>query len=316
MTPAVAEERAMAVGLPVMWRRMSLLTQVVLFILTAAAVAAFYLLMEELRLPKGIVAAAVSIAVAELLIRRVHFWRTGVESALWIAGLVAFIASLPSSGKPEAILAFVAAAAIAGWRMRNALFGASAFVLIAAYLAAKHWPWIAAAFSIAVCLGALVAELRIWRRPSAELLWQALLIVMPIVAYVVVKIRPHVVEVFVVLAALLLATGIHDRLRVVLLASAISIGIAGIAVRPRIPLSDEAVLIAAGAIALAIAAALMRALRGRSTGFVTLHEPHELDELLQIAASLPLAVPSAAAAKPAHAGGGGEFGGAGASGDF
>jgi len=186
-TPTIAEERALALRRPGQWRRASIITQIVLFILTAIGIVAFFWLCDLIHLPRGWITAAVSIAVAELLIQRLHFWRTGVESALWIGGLFAFVVSLPSSGKPEAILAFVAASAIAGWRMRNALFGTLATVLVAVYMIVKEWPWLAAGFALAVCLTALVAETRLWQRPSTEFLWEGLLIVMPVVAYVPIK---------------------------------------------------------------------------------------------------------------------------------
>lgn len=112
-----------------------------------------------------------------------------------------------------------------------------------------------------------------------------------------------------------LAAGIHFRLRIVLLAFAVSMAIAAIEFRHQIPLSDETCLIFAGAIVLAAAGILMRALRGRDRGFVLDAERHELDEALQIAATLPLATPSATPTRPTPAGGG-EFGGAGASGQF
>src|ERR1700730_2219092 len=96
--PAPAEERAKT------WRHMSLIVQIVFFVLTIVAMSAFYGLCRLLSLPAGSIILVSSIAVAEMLIRRAHFWRTGVESALWLGGLYAFIFSLPSSGKPEALL--------------------------------------------------------------------------------------------------------------------------------------------------------------------------------------------------------------------
>lgn len=319
MTPTVAEERAMALRRPGTWRRMSILTQIVLFILTAAAVAAFSWLCELLEFPRGVVTAIAAIGLAEFLILRKHFWRTGVESALWIGGLFAFIVALPSSGKPEAILAFVAASAIAGWRMRNALFGVLAAVLVVVYLQEKHWPWIAAAFALAVAIVALIAELRVWQRPSTEFLWQIALLVMPVAAYVPVTHRAigdlRVVLIFALLAVLLILIGVRFRLPIVLAASAIALAIAAIEARPRIGFSAETYLIVAGAVVLAVAAALMQALRGGERGFVLTEEPHEIDELLQIAGTLPLATPAAASAQATPTGGG-QFGGAGASGQF
>ncbi len=319
MMPSVAQERALALRRPTPWRRASLITQIVLFFLTLLGIAALYWLSDELAMPKGWITAIVSIVVAELLIQRVRFWRTGVESALWIGGLFAFIIALPSSGKPEAILVFVAAAAIAGWRVRNALFGTLALVLVTVYIMAKERPWLAAAFAIAVAVVALFAETRHWQRPSTEFLWEAALIVMPVAAYAGVKRSAagdvRVVALFAALALLFLAVGVHLRLRVVLLAAVVTIAISGIEARPWLPLSDELCLILAGAIVLGVAAALMRALRNKADGFVLADERHELDDAWQIVAMLPMAAPTAAPA-PHTPAGGGEFGGAGASGQF
>src|SRR6266550_8215426 len=176
--PTPEEERAKT------WRHMSLIVQIVFFVLTIFAIGAFYGLCTLLHLPAGPAALVGSITVGELLIRRKHFWRTGVESALWLGGLYAFIFSLPSSGKPEAILVLAAAAALAGWRVRNALFGTLAACLVVAYLAVRHWP--AMWFAFAVALLALFAVTRAWRRPSTELLFQMLMIVMPIAGYVAI----------------------------------------------------------------------------------------------------------------------------------
>src|SRR2546430_14154313 len=140
------------------WRRMSLLAEIVFFVLTSIAIAA-----AGVFLPGWFVMIA-CIAGAEFLIRAYRFWRTGVESALWIGGLYAFIFSLPSSGKPEALLVLAAAAAIAGWRVRNALFGTLAGCLVVAYPPLPHLPAVSFAFACAPL--ALFALTPGWRPPS------------------------------------------------------------------------------------------------------------------------------------------------------
>src|SRR5882672_5780671 len=108
--PTAEEERAKS------WRHMSLIAAIVFFVLTIIAVSTLFGLLKLLHMP-GWLAAIPSIFIAERLIRRWHFWRTGVESALWIGGLYAIVFSLPSSGKIEAILVLAMPAAIAGWRV-------------------------------------------------------------------------------------------------------------------------------------------------------------------------------------------------------
>src|SRR5260370_1678383 len=126
--PTPEEERAKT------WRHTSMIVQIVFFVLTSIAIAAFDTFCNLLRLPAGTIVLVGSIAVAELLIWRAHFWRTGVESALWLGGLFQFIFSLPRTGEPEALLVLAAAPALAGWPVRKALFCALAATLGVAYL--------------------------------------------------------------------------------------------------------------------------------------------------------------------------------------
>ena len=142
--PSVAEERAQALRhLPVAsvepspWRHNGLVLQIVFFVLVALAVAALFGLFYLLHLPRGVLTAAIAIGTAELLIRQLHFFSTGLESALWLCGTFAVIFGFPSTGAVEAILVFALAAALSGWRMRNAFFGIVAAVLVVAYVAAK-----------------------------------------------------------------------------------------------------------------------------------------------------------------------------------
>ena len=307
--PTPEEERANA------WRRMSLVAQIVFFVLTIVAIAAAYGFLTLLHLPPGWILAIVCIVLAEFLIQRHRFWRTGVESALWIGGLYAFIFSLPSSGKPEALLVLAAAAAIAGWRVRNALFGALALVLVTAYFAERQQPWIALFFAITIAIVALFALPRSWQRPSTELLWQILFLVMPVAGSIASWRSGGAVAIFIALAVGFAAIGIHFRLRVPLVGSAIAIAIA--IIDARLPLSLELQMIIGGAIALAVAAAITRTLRERKSGFVLdLAEQSELEAVLSVAPALlpvhPAAEGGGATVKPQ----GGEFGGAGSSGNY
>jgi hypothetical protein len=296
---------------------MSLLAQCVFFFLTTLAIAAAFGFLSLIKLPQGWIVLIGSLALAESLIRAFHFWRTGVEAALWIGGLYALIFSLPSSGKPEAVLVLGAAAAIAGWRVRNALFGTLALSLVVAYLAIRDRWLVALLFAIAVALIALVAVTRVWRRPSTELLWQMLLLVMPIAgAIAAIDNRRSSSAIFAALAIVFAVVGIRRRLRIPLLASAIAVAIA--IIDARIPLSVEAQLVIGGAIALGVAAALTRMLRRRTSGFVLdVPRQSELEALLTgvSPALLPVHAAGDGGATPVNPQGG-EFGGAGASGNF
>ena len=67
--PTPEEERAKT------WRHMSLIVQIVFFVLTIIALSALYGFITLLSLPAGWIVAPASIVVAELLIRRSRFWR-------------------------------------------------------------------------------------------------------------------------------------------------------------------------------------------------------------------------------------------------
>ncbi len=315
--PTVDEERAGLKG----WRRLSIVMQAVLFVLTIVGVAALYSFSDAIHLPKGWTTLIVALVVAEVLIWRARFWRTGVEAALWIGGLFAFIFSLPSSGKPEAILVFVAAASIAGWRVRNALFGVLALILATVYLVAKEWPWTAFGFAMLFTLVAIFALTRIIQRPSTEALWEVAAIVMPVAGYGAAKTdstpQLRVIAMYIALAAVFIAVGIRTRSRVLLIATVVAAAIGGVEARELIPLSDEMRLIIAGVFVIGIATALMRRLRGREHGFVIgAPKPSELQDVLSVAPALLPLNTGVGAATSQPSGGGGEFGGAGASGNY
>lgn len=302
------------------WRRHGPILSIVFFGLTALVLLAFYALAQ------GVVTGVVAIAVAEWLIRKRRFFGTGIESALWIGALVALITTLPSSGKPEALLVFAAAFVIAGLRVRSAIFGCAAAVCVLVYIAVKtHVGWPPMIFGLALTLLAAAALLRQWQRPSTEWLLAAVMIVMPLAAetaWAVEEGKRTAVLPFAAVAALLFVLGIRARDRVTLAAAALVAGIAAYEARGLFDYPLEWKLMAGGALLIAIAVALTRALRGRTSGFVI--EPSAVtpyDEAMQILATLPAAhpapAPAAAAAGPdIQTGQGSSFGGGGASGGY
>lgn len=300
--PSPEEERSGA------WKRKSLLVEIVFFFLTTIAIGAASLF-------PALFVLVVCLGTAEWLIQGKHFWRTGIESALWIGGLYAFIFRLPHSGQPEAFLVLAAAAGLAGFRLRNALFGTLAMVLVLVYFEERHWP--ALTFALAVSVIALFAQTRAWKRPSTERLFQMLLLVMPVAGYIAMTVGT-VTEgwmLFVPMAVVCTFVGFRWRLRVPFVAAAIAITIA--VIDAKLPWPLEAQLIIGGAIALGLAAAFTRALRGRTTGFVLdIPAPSDLEALLVAGGQAILPVPHAAGTAPQVTPQGGEFGGAGASGDF
>lgn len=309
-------ERAIAARLTTRWRAYGLFASLLFFFLTACAVGAFFGLLDTLHLPKAIAGVA-AIVVAELLIAKGWFG-TGVESGLWFCGLFALIASLPSQGKPEAILMFAAASAIAGLRVRNPFFGALAAILVVVYLAVKNWHLQALSVALVIAAIALLALWRKWRRPSTELLWICLLIAMPIAGYFAGDIeRAFNAPLFLAIAVVMLIAGISLRHHAPFIASAIAFVIAGGEWFEHSATRLELLLAISGAILLAAALALSKALRDRTHGFVTtparLTSADDAIELISVVAAAPHDAPPEPSGRPQGDGG---FGGAGATGDY
>ena len=310
------------------WRRVGLILALVFFVLTLNVLGAIFGLSVLLRLPKGVVTCAIALVAAEGLIRGAKFFETGIEPALWIGGLFAFIFGLPSEGKPEALLVFALAAAIAGWRVLNPIFGGLAFILVGAYIAVKWnaW-WPALLFCAVVAIAALVVLARRFERQSTEELFDVLLLVMPLTGYIAAKLSSlgwkstsrtdmRLVAIMLILAAAFFIVGVMRRERASLLAGGVSLAVAAIEFALGISWSVEAKLMAGGASLVAIGWILSRILHGRTAGFVITPAVTRYDEAVQIAGAIAVASPAHSAAAAQRESGGGTFGGAGASGDF
>jgi hypothetical protein len=321
--PSVAEERAEALrklrpGVTVEspWKYNGTGLRIVFSVLAAIAVlAAFGFFALGFTSVKGWLTAAAAIGVAELLIRKNHFFGTGVESSLWLCGTFAFIFGLHSSGKVEALLVFAAAAALSGWRMRGAFFGVLAAVLVLAYVAAKweHDSLLTMAVASAIAIVATVALRRVWQRPSNERLFAGLALVMPVAGYVATILQriwgttmPASIPVAAVIfatAIVLFACGVIWRDRVLLISASLSLACAAIELRGLFDYPTEARLIAAGVLVVAIAAALGRALRNATRGFVvTPARAGSYDEAMQIAGIIAVAPHGSAPPSHAHTG--------------
>jgi hypothetical protein len=311
-TPSVADERAEALrrlkvpgAVASPWRHNGLLLRIVFSVLAAIAVAALFGFFALLRLPpKGLVTAAMAIGTAEWLIRQYRFFGTGLESSLWLCGTFAFIFGLPSSGKVEALLVFAAAAALSGWRMRNAFIGVLATVLVVAYVAAKweHGSALTMAVAAFVAIAAGLAMRREQQRPSTERLFVGLALAMPVAGYLATvgqrifrsgayaSSNIPVAGILIATALLLLAGGVIRRDRALPVSGTISIALAAVEMHDLFSYPTEAKLIAAGVVVAAIATALARALRGATRGFViTPVRNSAYDEAMQIGGIIAVA---------------------------
>ena len=320
--PSVADERAEALQklLPgtkpeTAWRHNGLLLRIVFTVLAMIATSAMFGFFHLLHLPKGLITAVATIGVAEWLIRKERFFRTGIESGLWICGTFAFIFGLPSSGKIEALLVFAAAAALSGWRMRNTFFGVLAAILAVAYVAFKwdHDPLPAMAVAAVVAIAATIALQRVWQRPSTERLFAGLVLAMPVAGYLAsvaqsaFRSEPAMnVPLAVILGAtaiVLLACGVLWRNRVLLVSAVLTIACAVIELRNLFRYPTETKLIAAGLLVAAIAAVLGRALRHATHGFVvTPAKSSGYEEAMQIGGIISVAPHSSAPASHPHTG--------------
>ena len=319
--PSVAEERADAVRKLVPsqpetgWKHNGLLLRIVFTVFAAIAVSAAFGFFSLILLPKGILTAALAIGAAEWLIVKHRFFRTGVESSLWLCGTFAFIFGLPSQGKVEAILVFAAASALSGWRMRNEFFGALAAILVVIYVAAKwdHAPILAMSLAALIAITSAFALRRVWQRPSNERLFAGLVLSMPLTGFLcTVALRLfkntfvmnlQVAAILGLTAIVMLIAGIAWRDRVLLISATLSIACAAIEVRQLFDYPAEAKLIGAGVVVIAIAVTLDRALRRKTHGFVvTRVETNPYDEAMQIGGIIAVAPHGHAPAAHEHAG--------------
>ena len=273
------------------------------FFVTSIAVAASFFLIG------GVATGIIAVGTAELLMRRARIAGSGVDAALWLGGLVALIASIPSHGQPEGLLLLAAAAALAGARVRNPWFGALAVVIVLHYLQMKgvHGGVIAATAQ-AIAVGAALARARTWHLASTDRLFGAIAIAAPLVVF---KWPIDLAG-----GAIVLALALRLRDRMLLLAAAVSIGIAAFDIGRELAYPVEWELIAAGAALVVIAVAVTRALRGRTHGIVVAPAPKAQYEEI---ATILLQPHHAAASSPDSAGfegGGGDAGGAGATESF
>jgi hypothetical protein len=296
------------------WRWNGVLLAAVLFVLTLIPVVATFALLDHWKMrPEGLWTAVVAVAAAEVLILGFRFFRTGVESALWLGGLFAFIFGLKGPAKPEALLLFAAASAIAGLRVRQPLFGALAAVFVVSYWERKGWPGFAG-IAILISLAAVLALLREWRRPSNEYLFVGLAVITPLAG---ADTTPVWSLAFAAAAVICAAIGLRARMHAPLIAAAVHLAVAAgiLAAHEILPWRAEWSAIVAGAILLAASLLISRELRGRTRGIVaTPFEITGFDEALQIGATLALQPKAEIADDEGR--GGGRFGGAGATGEF
>jgi hypothetical protein len=296
------------------WRTHGLLLRAVLFGLTLAGAAAFYWLLDAFELARpGIVTAAFALAVAELLIHVRRWWWTGVEEALWLAAMFALVSELPDGGRPEAALVLALAAAIAGWRVRNPLFGGVAAFFVVQYFEDRFDLGVIVAMVIAVL--AVLALLRTWRRPSTEWLFIVLAVAMPVIGRAEADPiwRTLTILLYGAFGALTFYLAIRKRHHALFLSGGLALAIALTDIAETVAIANEAKLAAAGALLLVGSWLAARALKENTKGIVA--TPAKLtpfdDEIESMAT---ISIPQQDFDQRMETGG--EFGGAGATGKY
>ena len=298
---------------PETWRGYGVLAQAVFFLLTCAAIGAFYALTDA-----ELLTAVLCIGLAEVLIRARRWFGTGVEGALWIGGLFAALSALPSTGAPEAMLLAAAAAAIAGWRVRNPLFGVVAACFVTEYCE-KKWD-LGTLAALAIAAAALVALYRVWKRPSTEWLFIGLLVLMPLAGLVHADAgwARITILLYSALALLAFASALVKRHHAMLAGASTAAAGAVATLHEHLHLREEFTFAVAGAVLLLASWLTARQLRGRTRGcVVTPASLTPFDDDLQTLGTIAVAAPTSAGNPPEQRSqDGGGFGGAGATGDY
>jgi len=318
------------------WRTASLPSRCTFFVLGLVAAGMFGIITERLG-PAGalVTAGLLSIAVAEwLILSRRHFW-SGIEEALGVAGLtmLAFECWSRVGWSESAGARFVCAAfAIAGLRLLNPLFTTLA---VLAFVQALDAPPLGSGL---VCYGigilALIAGGYRFRRPSHDLMLDWLVVVMPVAGYLwsashgslsvgtdylhatpsawIVPLCP------LIFGGVALAVGLLRRVHAPIVAFMLCVACTAYELRRLTGLRLETRLIVWGCVLLLVSIILDRYLRQTRSG-ITSRKVRYRDDLagvLGIAGSAALTPHSPAKVEPSFEGGGGRFGGGGATGQY
>jgi uncharacterized membrane protein YgcG len=327
------------------WKQVTVLTRTLLFVLGVVLASLLGSIVMLVGVPwPGLVAGIVPLAAAEHLIRHRRMFACGLDEALFLSGAAALTFEVTDQvfGADDAWPWIVAVAAFAtGRRLLNRwLVAVAALVSTLGVFAALGAGWDArlalpvSAFAFVAALTTLAACRRTYLRPSHDAMFGAALVAFTVAACAwgmvarEVHHDPSTPPVAVLLAwapVVLVATlgvaclvcGFRWRMHAPLWA-----GIACVATLLGDLLQDlgwawEWRLIAAGAVTLAVAIAIERALRRSRDGLTSrrvVADDAVLD-LLQLGGAAAMS-PGSAPRPDTYAGGGGRFGGGGASGGF
>jgi hypothetical protein len=338
------------------WRSTGTLARAALFILGLVAAALLGGLLSfdldpELTL---LFAGLVAVLASEWLTVAKRLHASGVEEGLCLAGYLLIGLWITSITEPQFnlgggtgdALVLIAAAGAAGLRRLNPLVTTGAVIALVYWVASSATaraldPVIGAgvtgvAFGCALAALALVLGAREYRRPSHDRMLDWLVATLPVAAYAQHASRGYNVAslvpgagtgrlvttvLLIALAVALLIAGLRRRRHAPLLGFMGCVACLAAELRLATTLATETWLIVYGLAALIAGMALDRYLRQPRNGLTSapLTNREGLPDLLQTAGAAVLAqraAPQAPAPESTYTGGGGRFGGGGASGDF
>jgi len=337
------------------WRSTGPLARIALFALGFLAAALLFGVLGVGSETMLLVAGLVATLAAEWLTVRKRLYASGIEEGLTLAGFLMIglwiaveVLPAPSGGDTSLhTLVVIVAVGAAGLRRLNS------FVTTSAALGLVYWvgsTGLANALDAAIGRGmtafvagcalaavAMALGAREYRRPSHDRMLDWLVATLPIASYAQYPrvaafeaaavangagtTRIVVVALLLVLGAVMLRTGLRRRRHAPLWGFLGCVVALAVELRAAVPVAPETWLIAWGLVALVAGVTLdryLRELRGGFTSASLAKDQGPLD-LLQIAGSALLAhraAPEAPSVEPGFEGGGGKFGGGGASGRY
>lgn len=337
------------------WRSTGPLARIALFVLGVVAAALLLGVVGFADAAMLLVAGAVATLAAEWLTLRQRLFASGIEEGLTVAGFLMIglwiaIETVEGSSRGESqlqVLVVIVAVGAAGLRRLNAVVTTCAAVALAVW-AGMTGPAHALedtiganvtsfALGCAFAAAALILGSREFRRPSHDRILDWLVAVPPVAVYaldakwrVLERLelpsgshatRVAIVALLLPLAVALLATGLRRRQHAPLWGFLGCVAALAVELRASIPVAMETWLIACGLAALAAGLALERYLREPRAGLTSasLTKGEGPLDLLQVAGTALLAhraTPEVPSAEPGFEGGGGKFGGGGASGRY
>ncbi len=337
------------------WRSTGPMARIALFVLGVIAAALLFGVVGFADEAMLLVAGAAAALAAEWLTLRQRLFASGIEEGLTVAGFLMIglwvaIEVVEGSTHGESrlqVLVVIVAAGAAGLRRLNPVVTTCAAIALAAW-AGSTGPAhaledaiganvTALALGCACAAAALILGAREFRRPSHDRILDWLVAVPPAAVYaldakwrVLDKLelpsgshttRVAIIALLLPLAVALLATGLRRRRHAPLWGFLGCLAALAVELRAAVPIAMETWLIACGLVALVAGLALDRYLREPRNGLTSasLAKREGPLDLLQVAGTALLAhraTPEVPSVEPGFEGGGGRFGGGGASGQY